>query len=243
MNDAKQTILITGAARRIGAAIAVKLHTAGFDLALHYRESIDDVQRLADDLNKIRANSVSLYCADLTQFNQIEEFTRKVGEQVSNLSAVINNASLFFPTSIGQTTEADWDQLHSVNLKAPYFVVQGLVDVLRKNHGCVINITDIYADRPLSKHAAYAASKAGLTSLTKSMASELAPEVRVNAIAPGAILWPENGSENENILQKIPMNRSGDPEDIASAVLFLIQDAPYINGQTITIDGGRSVVA
>lgn len=235
--------LITGGARRIGAAIARTLHAEGMNLIVHYRNSVDNAQSLADDLNRYRSGSVALARADLEKTEDCSSLAQQAVDAFGRIDALINNASAFSPTPIGKVSEAHWDTLIGVNLKAPFFLSQACAEALTSTRGTIINLTDIYAERPLPKHPVYSASKAGLLTLTRSLAQELSPDVRVNAIAPGAILWPESGDTQENqeeIIRRTPLGRLGDPDDIAGTVLFLLRDAPFITGQVINVDGGRS---
>jgi len=242
---AGRTVLITGAARRIGATIAEHLHTAGMNVVLHYRESGQQAQTLCDALNRQRAGSAVLCSGALDTAAACETLSRSALAAFNGLHALVNNASAFFPTRMGQTTEAEWDALFDINLRAPFFLSQACAPALAKSRGSIINLTDIYAERPLAGHPVYSASKAGLLSLTRSLARELSPTVRVNAVAPGAILWPETGESEtvqQQILDRTPLERLGDPSDIARAVLFLLRDAPFMTGQVINVDGGRTVI-
>lgn len=245
-SSSNPVVLITGSARRIGACIARHLHQLGYKIALHHRNSVQEAKALAADLNQRRANSVITIYGDLNQLNEIQQVVDAAVAHWGRLDGVINNASSFYPTPLGSVTQEQWDDLLNSNLKAPFFIAQAAAKALQISHGCIINIADIYADRPLKDHPVYCAAKAGNVMLTKSLARELAPEVRVNGIAPGAILWPEQNDEQQqnkqqNILDRIPLAREGDPEDIAKAVEFLLAQAPYITGQIITVDGGRSL--
>jgi len=245
-SSSNPVVLITGSARRIGACIARHLHQLGYKIALHHRNSVQEAKALAADLNQLRANSVITIYGDLNQLNEIQQVVDAAVAHWGRLDGVINNASSFYPTPLGSVTQEQWDDLLNSNLKAPFFIAQAAAKALQISHGCIINIADIYADRPLKDHPVYCAAKAGNVMLTKSLARELAPEVRVNGIAPGAILWPEQNDEQQqnkqqNILDRIPLAREGDPEDIAKAVEFLLAQAPYITGQIITVDGGRSL--
>ena len=240
--DSKVT-LITGGARRIGAAIARTLHAEGMNLVIHYCHSADDARRMADELNEHRSGSVALVEADLERTEDCLRLAQQASDAFGRIDALINNASAFFPTPIGKVSQAQWETLLGVNLKAPFFLSQACAEALTSTQGAIINLTDIYADRPLPKHPVYSASKAGLVALTRSLAEELGPDVRVNAIAPGAILWPESGDTQENqeeIIRRTPLGRLGDPQDIADTVTFLLRDAPFITGQVINVDGGRS---
>ncbi len=236
--------LITGGARRIGAAIARTLHAEGMNLIIHYRNSGDNAKVLADELNQHRSGSVALAKADLEKTEDCSRLAQQAIDAFGRIHALINNASAFFPTPLGEISQKHWETLLGVNLKAPFFLSQACAEALTSTQGAIINLTDIYAKRPLPKHSVYSVSKAGLVALTHSLAQELGPDVRVNAIAPGAILWPESGDTQENqeeIIRRTPLGRLGDPGDIAGTVLFLLRDAPFITGQVINVDGGRSV--
>ena len=235
--------LITGGAKRIGAAIATTLHNAGMDLVVHFRHSAADAQSLADELNDTRPYSVVLAEGDLENSEDCETLAQQAIDAFGRMDALINNASAFFPTPIREVTYNHWETLMWVNLKAPFFLSQACAKALASTQGVIINLTDIYAERPLPNHPVYSASKAGLVALTRSLAQELGPNVRVNAIAPGAIIWPESGDSEENqneILRRTPLGRLGKPRDIAGTVMFLLRDAPFITGQIINVDGGRS---
>ena len=239
-----KTVLLTGGVRRIGAVIARTLHRAGMNLALHYRSSGMEAAALRDELNRQRPGSILLLQANLRDTAGLPTLVGQTINKWGRLDALINNASSFFATPLGQTTEADWDELLASNLKAPFFLSQAAAPYLQAVQGCIVNLVDIYAERPLANHPVYCAAKAGLKMLTRSLAWELGPAVRVNGIAPGAILWPEQGMSDAvkaQLLSRIPLRRQGEPEDIARTVLFLLQDAPYITGQIIAVDGGRSL--
>lgn len=238
--------LLTGAARRIGATTARTLHAAGYRVAIHYRNSRQDAETLCDELNTRRPESAVALQADLGQVKEIEQLAQNALKQWGRIDALINNASSFYPTPVGKANEDQWNDLMGSNLKAPFFLAQALATPLRKTRGAIISIADIHADRPLKNHPIYCAAKAGNVMLTKSLAREFAPKVRVNGIAPGAILWPEQEAELDDdgkatILDRVPLNRPGDPQDIADTILFLLTRAPYITGQIIAVDGGRSV--
>ena len=236
--------LITGAARRVGAEMARTLHREGMNLALHYHTSHKEARMLQNELNELREDSVVLIQADLLQINKLASMVKDATSRWKRLDVVINNASTFYPTQIGGTTEAQWDNLMGTNLKAPFFLSQAAARHLKQQQGCIINIVDIHGERPLKEHPVYCTAKAGLVMLSKALARELGPEIRVNAIAPGAIMWPENGIDDvtkKRILSRTTLKRQGSPEDIARAALFLIRDAGYISGQTIAVDGGRSL--
>jgi pteridine reductase len=238
-------VLITGAARRVGAEIARTLHAAGASVALHYRTSATAAETLAAELNSQRASSAAVFPADLLHVEQFPGLVDQVVAHFGRLDALINNASSFFPTPIGGIDQAAWDDLLGSNLKAPLFLAQAAAPHLRAAGGCIVNITDIHAERPLKGFAVYNAAKGGLLNLTRSLAIELAPQVRVNAVAPGAIQWPENDTdfppeEQAAIINHTLLKRVGSPADIARTVKFLVFDAPYITGQVINVDGGRT---
>lgn len=236
--------LITGAARRIGASIAAHLHAAGANIAIHYRLSELAAIELRDRLNDARADSAEVFQADLNADDQLHSLIDAVKHWSGRIDALINNASSFYATPLGTITAGQWDELIGSNLRAPLFLSQAALPMLQETHGCIVNIVDIYAKRPLSDHVVYGIAKSGLEMLTRSLARDLAPTIRVNGVAPGAILWPENGinSDDENkIIEQIPLGRQGEPQDIANAVLYLVRDARYVTGQIIVVDGGRSL--
>lgn len=239
-----QVVLVTGAAQRIGAGIARTLHGAGMNLVLHYHQSDAAAHALRDELHARRAHSVTLAKANLLDMGRtlllIEDAVRTWGR----LDALINNASTFYPTPLGEVTLAQWEDLLTTNLKAPFFLSQAAAPYLAQHHGVIINITDIHADRPMKNHAVYSIAKAGLSMLTKSLARELGPHVRVNAVAPGAIMWPDHPMSDavqHAIIDSTALKRQGDPIDIANAVLYLIGAAGYVTGQILAVDGGRSL--
>ena len=240
-----KTILITGAAKRVGAAIARRLHRAGANLTLHYHSSEREAHALQSELNLQRAQSVILVRADLLETAGLPEIVKTCVERFGSLYSLVNNASAFYPTPVGAISAANWDDLIGANLKAPLFLSQAAAPYLKKSSGCVVNVTDIHAELPLKSYVVYIVAKAGLAGLTRSLARELGPEVRVNAVAPGPIAWPEDGAFDEVTRQRVIshtlLKRIGEPDDIARAVYFLIAEAPYITGQTIAVDGGRSV--
>lgn len=242
LND--KVFLVTGAARRIGAAIVTCLHDNGARVAIHYRGSADEAHQLAARLNRIRDNSATAVQANLLNIEELPQLVNTVVSWGGRLDGLVNNASSFYPTPLGSVTEQHWDELLGSNLKAPLFLSQAALTPLRDSHGSIVNIVDIHAQRPLRNHAVYGPAKAGLAMLTRSLAKDLAPEVRVNGVSPGAILWPENGmTENvkQTILDQIPLQRAGTPDDIADCVLYLLRDASYVTGQIISVDGGRSI--
>lgn len=234
-------VLVTGAARRIGAAIARTLHAAGYDLALHYRHSRAEVDALAGDLESARADSVEVLQAELADSTSLPALVEATLARFGRLDALVNNASTFHPTPLGTITAAQCDALFAANARAPLLLAQAAAPHLKAARGSIVNITDIYAERPLPEHAAYSMSKAALRMATLALARELAPSVRVNAVAPGAILWPEGeaGADRAQVLARIPLARTGSPEELAGAVLWLIRDATYVTGQILSVDGGR----
>jgi pteridine reductase len=239
-----RVILITGGVHRIGAVIARTLHAEGARLVLHYRQSRDAAHNLQTELNALRKDSVVLVRADLLDQAALPAVVADALASWGRLDALINNASSFYPTHLGKVTETEWDDLLGTNLKAPFFLSQAAAPHLKERKGCIVNIADIHADRPLKRFPVYSIAKAGLVMLTKSLACELGPEVRVNAIAPGAILWPEREIDEvtqQRIVSRTFLKRQGEPVDIARAALFLIRDADYTSGQVITVDGGRSL--
>lgn len=236
--------LITGAARRIGAAIARTLHDAGMNVILHYNASEEEAIHLSDELNAIRPNSAMAIRADLQLLESENALINQATEVWGRLDALINNASRFYRTEIGKVTEYAWNDLMGSNLKAPFFLSQAAAPQLAKTKGTIVNITDICVEKPLRDYAIYSVSKSGLDMLTKVLAKELGPDIRVNAVAPGSILWPEgknslSDSDKQKIINKITLQRAGQPEDIAKAVLFFVRDADYITGQVLMVDGGR----
>jgi pteridine reductase len=240
-----KTVLVTGAARRVGAEIARVLHAEGASLALHYRSSAEAAKALVAELDGVRPGSALAFRADLLETGHLPRLVEEVVERYGRLDGLVNNASSFFPTPIGRIGERDWDDLIGTNLKAPLFLAQAAAPHLAAARGAIVNITDIHAERPLKNYALYCAAKAGLAGLTRALALELGPHVRVNAIAPGPILWPEDGSfdaaAQANVVSRTLLKRCGDPADIARTVLFLLADAPFVTGQVLAVDGGRSV--
>ncbi len=237
--------IVTGSAKRIGAAIVKRLHQNGFNVMVHYHESNNEAEKLCDELNQQRPNSVYEICYDLNDQASYASIIEKCLTQFQRLDVLINNASTFYSTDIDNINEKVWNDLININLKAPTFLIKEATDSLKKTNGCIVNITDIHGHRPLMHYPIYSTAKAGLVMLTKAMAKELAPEIRVNAVSPGAIDWPEamESSTKDNILNKIAMRRKGSTEDITDAVMYLINDAKYMTGQILTIDGGRSLLS
>ncbi len=239
-----KVVLVTGAARRIGAAIVTRLHENGARVAIHYRSSANEADSLATRLNNERADSAATFQADLLDMKQLPQLISGVMDWAGRLDCLVNNASTFYPTPVGSITEAQWDDQVGSNLKAPLFLAQAAVPHLRQHGGTIVNIVDIHAQRPLRNHAVYGPAKAGLAMLTRSLAKDLAPGIRVNGVSPGAILWPEDGMSDaaqQTILRQVPLQRPGDPDDIAGCVLYLMRDATYVTGQIIVVDGGRSI--
>lgn len=236
--------LITGAARRIGATIARSLHAQGASVGIHYRGSAHDAEQLVEELNAERADSALAIQADLLEPSAPQALVDAVVGHGGRLDILVNNASSFYPTALGSITQEQWQDLIGTNLKAPLFLCQAALPHLRASHGIIVNLADIHALRPLRNHPLYVAAKAGLIALTRALARDLAPEIRVNAVAPGAVLWPDEGLPEQTqqvILRQVPLKRPGEPADVAACVLFLVRDAPYVTGQVIAVDGGRSV--
>lgn len=238
--------LVTGAAKRIGAVIASTLHDAGANVAIHYHRSAAEAEQLAADLNRRRPKSAFTVAADMLDIADIERMAADVVKRIGSnkLDVLVNNASSFYPTPLGTVTPEQWQDLMGSNLKAPLFLSQALLPALRAARGVIINIVDVHSQRPLRDHPVYGAAKAGLAMLTRSLAKDLGPDVRVNGVSPGAILWPDEGMTEPlraAIVKQTALKRTGEPQDIARTVLFLVRDAPYITGQIIAVDGGRSV--
>ena len=235
--------MITGAAQRIGAAIARYLHSKQFSIVIHYNRSAKEANQLADEFNRLRANSCCTVQADLQAASSYDRVIDTALELTGSLDALVNNASVFYPTRLAQIEEPSWNEIIGTNLKAPLFLARRAAPHLEQTRGCIINITDIHGSRPLLQHSMYSVAKSGLNMLTRCLARELAPDVRVNAVSPGAILWPAGMQEEtkDTILSTIPLHRLGAPLDIARAVYFLIAEADYITGQILPVDGGRSL--
>jgi len=241
-----KVILVTGGSKRVGAAICRRLHGAGASIALHYRSSEREALALQDELNALRPDSAAAFSADLLDLQAIPELVAQVVARYGRLDALVNNASSFYPTPLAEVDERQWQDLLGTNLRAPLFLAQAAADELRRRHGCIVNIVDIHAERPMHGHLLYSVAKAGLVALTRGLAQEMAPQVRVNAVAPGVILWPDSPdwqdeAQRRKIVAHTLLKREGEPDDIARTVAFLIQDAPYITGQVISVDGGRSI--
>jgi pteridine reductase len=245
MSTEHPVVLITGAAKRVGAQVARTLHGAGYDVALHYRHSRAEMDALIAELESARPGSTLTVQAELADIDLLGDIVEKCTSRFGRLDALVNNASAFFPTPVGEATAKHWDELFASNARAPFFLSQAAAPALMVARGCIVNIVDIYAERALAKHPIYTMAKAALAAMTRSLARELAPEVRVNGVAPGAILWPDNGATYTNqdeLLARTPLKRTGTPEEIAKAVLFLIRDATFTTGEILKIDGGRSLV-
>ncbi|MBS1270108.1 MAG: Glucose 1-dehydrogenase [Gammaproteobacteria bacterium] len=236
--------LVTGGAQRLGAVIAARLHSAGMRLVVHYRSSDDAAHTLQDSLNKKRKESVVLVKGELLDVDKCRHLVNQCIQTFGRLDVIVNNASTFHPTPVGDTTTDEWESLMGINLRAPFFLVQEAAPELKKNRGCVVNMADVYGRMPLKDHIVYSTAKAGLIALTRALATELAPNVRVNAVAPGAILWPEgDGNElaHQRLVSNTPLKRIGSPDEIADAVLFLVTGAGFTSGHVLPVDGGRSV--
>ena len=239
---AEPVALVTGAGRRVGARIARELHAAGMSVAVHCHRSREGAERLREAFEGARPGSATVVAADLLESGAAEAVVAAAEERWGRLDVLVNNASSFYPTPVGEVTEAEWRDLVGSNLAAPFFLAQAAAPLLRAARGCIVNIADVYGHRPLAGHPVYSAAKAGLVMLTRALALELGPEVRVNSISPGAVLWPENEDpERRRIIDAIALKRSGDPGDIARAALFLVRDAPYVTGQDLAVDGGRLI--
>lgn len=241
-----KVVLITGGAKRVGAAICRVLHANGAQLMIHYNTSVGEARALQAELNLLRANSVAIIQGDLLNMAVLSSLASETIKHFGKLDVLINNASTYYPTEIGQINEENWHDLTGSNLKAPVFLAQASAPELRKNHGCIVNITDMHIERPKKGYIIYSVAKAGLVTLTKSLAHELSPEVRVNAVAPGPVQWPENNPQfdevyRQRVISQTLLKRIGEPEDVAKAVKFLIYDAPFITGHVLAVDGGRSL--
>lgn len=241
-----KTVLVTGGAKRVGAAICRRLHAAGANIVIHYRSSMYEAFALRGELNDLRENSALCVQADLLNISSLKTMVAETLQHFGHLDALVNNASSFYATPLAEVGESQWMDLIGTNLKAPLFLSQAATEELRRQHGCIINIADIHAERPMHGHLLYSVAKSGLVALTRSLAQELAPQIRVNAVAPGVIVWPEdavwqNEEQRRKIVAHTLLKREGDPDDVAKTVQFLITDAPYITGQVISVDGGRSI--
>lgn len=241
-----KVVLITGGAKRVGAAICRMLHASGANLMIHYRNSAREARALQAELNLQRPNSVAIIQADLLNLAILPSLVQETVGHFGQLDALINNASTYYPTEIGSINDEQWNDLMGSNLKAPLFLAQAAAAELRRQHGCIVNITDMHVERPKKGYVVYSVAKSGLVTLTKSLAHELAPAIRVNAVAPGPVLWPEQNPQfdevyRQRVISQTLLKRIGEADDVAKAVRFLIQDAPYMTGQIISVDGGRSL--
>lgn len=238
--------LITGSAHRLGARTAERLHERGWRVVIHYRSRREQAEALVARLNEARADSAIALQADLTRLDDVHRLGKEAAARWGHLNALVNNASDFYPTPTGEASREDWDHLMNTNLRAPFFLLQTCLPALRQSKGSVVNLIDIYSEKPLGNHPIYCATKAGLVAMTRSWAKDLAPELRVNGVSPGAILWPENEGAIDKgyqsaILEKTPLATTGQPDDIAGAIVFLVCDAPFVTGQILSVDGGRSL--
>ena len=245
-NIENKVVLITGGAKRVGAAICRLLHSNGANLMIHYRSSVNEARALQSELNLKRPNSVAIIQGDLLNLAVLPRLIQETVQHFGKLDVLINNASSYYSTELGAINEETWQDLMGSNLKAPLFLSQAAANELRKQQGCIVNITDMHVERPKKGYIVYSVAKAGLVTLTKSLAHELGPDVRVNAVAPGPVMWPENNPQfddlyRQRVISQTLLKRIGEPDDIAKAVKFLIQDAPFITGQVIAVDGGRSL--
>jgi pteridine reductase len=236
--------LITGAGKRVGAVIARTLHAAGYDLALHYRHAATETELLAASLERQRSDSTFTVQAELANLDALPDVVQRVVSRYGRLDALVNNASAFYPTPTETATPAQWNELFASNAQAPFFLVQAALPALREARGAIVNLVDIYAERPLAQHPLYCMAKAALAAMTRSLALDLGPDVRVNGVAPGAVMWPSDGKaydDQQAMLARTPLQRAGSPEDVAGAVLWLLRDAPFVTGQIIRVDGGRTL--
>lgn len=241
-----KVILITGGAKRVGAAICRLLHERGASLMIHYRSSSGEARALQSELNLKRPKSVAIIQGDLHNLHKLSGLVQETIKHFGRMDVLINNASNYYPTELGEISEHHWDDLIGINLKAPLFLSQAAAAELARHQGCIVNITDMHVERPKKGYIVYSAAKAGLVTLTRSLAHELGPDVRVNAVAPGPVLWPEDNPQfdevyRQRVISQTLLKRVGQPEDVAKAVRFLIEDAPFITGQVIAVDGGRSI--
>jgi len=246
LSDKNKVVLITGGAKRVGAAICRSLHAEGYTMMIHYKSSFHEAQALQAELNLHRADSAAIVHGDLLDIENIPKLVSATISQFGRLDVLINNASTYYASELGDIDESKWHDLMGSNLKAPLFLSQAAATELRKNHGCIVNITDMHVERPKKGYIIYSVAKAGLVTLTKSLAHELSPEVRVNAVAPGPVQWPESNPQfdevyRQRVINQTLLKRVGEAEDVAKAVKFLIADAPFITGHVLAVDGGRSI--
>ena len=240
----KKIALITGSARRLGKAVALKLHAENLDIVVHCNHSYNDAEALVKQLNSLREDSATVFKFDLRDFSNYKNIISGLGPRWSNIDVLINNASTFYPTPIEKSDFEQWDDLHDVNLKSPFFLSKSFYKTLKDNSGCIVNIVDIYSDNPLEGFPIYSVAKAGLKMLTKSLSVELGPSIRVNGVSPGSIMWPEvkeYENKHQEIIESTQLKRQGDVADIADTCYFLINNANYITGQIINVDGGRNL--
>lgn len=245
-NTEEKVILITGGAKRVGASICRLLHAGGAKIMIHYRSSVTEARALQAELNLQRPNSAAIIQGDLLNLAILPSLVQETINHFGRLDVLINNASSYYATEIGEIEDDQWDDLIGSNLKAPLFLAQAAATELRKQQGCIVNITDMHVERPKKGYIVYSVAKAGLVTLTKSLAHELSPEVRVNAVAPGPVMWPEDNPQfnevyRQRVISQTLLKRVGEGDDVAKAVRFLIEDAPFMTGQVIAVDGGRSL--
>lgn len=245
-NLQNKVVLITGGAKRVGASICRELHSHGANLMIHYNTSKREAKSLQAELNLQRPDSAATVKGDLLNIAIMPNLVNETINQFGKLDILINNASTYLPTEVGNINEANWQDLVGSNLKAPTFLAQAAAAELKKNQGCIVNITDMHIEHPKKGYVVYSVAKAGLVTLTKSLAQELSPEVRVNAVAPGSVLWPDNNPQfdavyRQRVISQTLLKRIGEPTDVAKAVKFLAADAPYITGHVLAVDGGRSI--
>lgn len=236
--------LITGGAKRVGAVIARTLHTAGYDLALHCRHSVNEAKALAAELTAQRANSTLVLQAELADTRNLPRLIDATLTRYGRLDALVNNASAFYPTPIDTASVEQWNELFASNAQAPFFLAQAALPALRTAHGAIVNLVDIYAERSIANYPIYVMAKGALVAMTRTLALDLAPDIRVNGIAPGAVMWPSDGKsydDQQAMMARTPLGRAGTPEDVAGTVLWLLRDAPFVTGQIIRVDGGRSI--
>ena len=246
LSDRNKVVLITGGAKRVGAAICRSLHAEGYTMMIHYKSSLQEAQSLKAELNLHRPNSVAIVQGDLLDIASIPNLVAATVNTFGRLDVLINNASTYYASELGEIDESKWHDLVGSNLKAPLFLSQAAASELRKNYGCIVNITDMHVERPKKGYIIYSVAKAGLVTLTKSLAHELSPEVRVNAVAPGPVQWPDSNPQfdevyRQRVINQTLLKRVGEAEDVAKAVKFLIADAPFITGHVLAVDGGRSI--
>jgi pteridine reductase len=243
-DSSRPVVVITGAAKRVGAVMAEAFCEAGYDLAISYRHSRGEAEAVAARCEAKRAQSCIAWPLDPSDTAALAPFIERIAAHYGRIDALINNASSFFPTPLARATEAQWDDLFAANAKAPFFLAQAAAPHLARTRGCIVNLIDIYGERPLAQHPIYSMAKAALGMMTMALAKDLGPDIRVNGIAPGAVLWPESGkaeTERRELLARTPLGRAGEPGDLARTALFLVRDAPYVTGQIIRVDGGRAL--